>query len=154
MADLPTAEAGPDKIPAMREAICWLHENDLERIVMLSREEQLRGKLRPLEVAYLDELEGLNLSYFKTNYEIKFRLFVFKYTEIERIMLSRMSTPSFSLQTDWIGLPHLSCEHRQSRKRLLRMPRQFIISFDGSEGTFAPLATFFLFCRRAYCLLL
>jgi DNA-binding LacI/PurR family transcriptional regulator len=62
MTDLPLAGAGPNKIPAMREAIRWLHGNGLKRIVMLSREEQLRGKLRPLEAAYLDELENLNLS--------------------------------------------------------------------------------------------
>ncbi|PXA03941.1 hypothetical protein DDZ13_09900 [Coraliomargarita sinensis] len=62
MADLPIAGVGPDKIPAMREAIRWLHGKGLERIVMLSREEQLRGKLRPLEAAFLEELELLDLS--------------------------------------------------------------------------------------------
>ncbi|PXA05144.1 hypothetical protein DDZ13_04065 [Coraliomargarita sinensis] len=62
MADLPIAGAGPDKIPFTREAIRWLQGRGLECIVRLPREEQLRGKLRPLEAAYLDEEENLDLS--------------------------------------------------------------------------------------------
>ena len=61
MANLPIAGAGPDKIPAMRDAIRWLHAQGKERIVMLSREEQLRGNMRPLEAAFLDELKSLDL---------------------------------------------------------------------------------------------
>lgn len=70
MSDLPIAGVGPNKIPAMLEAMRWLHEQGAERIVMLSREEQLRGKLRPLEAAFLEELEALGLSFGSYNLPI------------------------------------------------------------------------------------
>lgn len=58
MKNLPIAGTGPDKIPAMREAVQYLTGLGHRRIAFLVREERRKPKIGTVEQVFLDELEA------------------------------------------------------------------------------------------------
>ncbi|HKK17062.1 MAG TPA: substrate-binding domain-containing protein [Opitutales bacterium] len=58
MEDLPIAAVGPDKVPAVREAVQHLVEFGHQRIVFLVREERRKPQIGTTEQAFIDELEA------------------------------------------------------------------------------------------------
>jgi len=61
MTDLPIAGTGPDKLPALREALHCLQQRGDRRIIMLVREEARKGKPGPFLKAFLEELERIDI---------------------------------------------------------------------------------------------
>ena len=68
MSNLPIAGSGPDKLPALREAIRHICEKKNQRIVMLMREETLTSTLGTIQLAFLEELKKHDLPY--SNYNL------------------------------------------------------------------------------------
>jgi DNA-binding LacI/PurR family transcriptional regulator len=66
MTDLPIAGTGPDKLPALRDAIDTLHRGGHRKIVLLSREER-RENLSTIERVFIEELEKRGLSHSSYN---------------------------------------------------------------------------------------
>jgi DNA-binding LacI/PurR family transcriptional regulator len=58
MEDLPIAAVGPDKVPAVKEAVRLLVEFGHQRIVFLVREERRKPQIGKVEQAFIDELEA------------------------------------------------------------------------------------------------
>lgn len=62
MTNLPIAGTGPNKLPALRDAIDTLHQGGHRKIVLLSREER-RENLSTIERVFFEELEKRGISY-------------------------------------------------------------------------------------------
>ncbi|MFO8026042.1 MAG: hypothetical protein R6U56_00065 [Opitutales bacterium] len=62
MSGLPIAGTGPDKLPALREALGCLQRRGDRRIIMLVREEVRKAKHKPFLKTFLEDLEHMGIA--------------------------------------------------------------------------------------------